>query len=60
MLNMYLYLQFLISNGYKSKNEESGDEEMSGSSGTHILFGKYVLIEHVNENFATGCQTQNP
>ena len=45
MLNMYLYLQFLISKGYKSKNEESGDEEMSGSSGTHILFGKYVLIK---------------
>ena len=45
MLNMYLYLQFFISKGYKSKNEENCDEEKFGISGTHILLGKYVLIK---------------
>ena len=45
MLNMYLYLQLLIFMGYKSKNEDSCDEERCGSSGTHILFGKYVLTK---------------
>ena len=45
MFNMYLYLQFLIPKGYESNNEESGDEERFGISGTHILLGKYVLIK---------------
>ena len=46
MLNMHLYLQFLISKGYKSTNEEREVmKKVLGISGTHILFGKYVLIK---------------